>query len=167
MHVKRPAYHCSRTNFTFPRRLGGLPDTLEQWPSRCLPRSMCPLGTPPPPSPILIRSLLIDVVPATTVAFLRELTFHGVLILKEDHVLLGPREVYRVHRILRVGASHYLWLAPVVSSFSLDEFDQMSIESLIPTGSFRLISLTSGTDLTAVWTIPTDREGTWRLVSKW
>ena len=87
------------------------------------------------------------------VDFLLDLKFHGVRIRKGEHLLMGRREVYLVERILRVGTTHYLLLGLIAPMFSVDEFDQMVVESATPQ-SFRLISLSNATDLTALWTCP-------------
>lgn len=101
----------------------------------------------------------------TEVDFLLDLKFHGVRIRKDEHLLMGRREVYLVERILRVGAIHYLLLGLIAPMFSVDEFDQMVVESATPQ-SFRVISLSNATDLTALWTFPLSSGGL-RLQPKW
>ena len=82
-------------------------------------------------------------------------------------MLIEHRQVYHVHRIVRVGATHYLLLALIAPMRSVDAFDQMVAQSATPEPeSFRIISLSNATDITALWAFPLQSGGL-RVQPKW
>ena len=88
------------------------------------------------------------------IEFLSDVQFHGVLIRKDDHVLV-QQAVYLVERVIREGQHHFLMLSLHAREVMVDRLGAYYVPSHATqwmSDSIKMLSLIPTSDVTGLWT---------------